>query len=100
MARKAQGFAPGPHEGRSPSNPILEVKGSGLAFGPRLGGCNFDARIRRQSIDPVDLVHAHVGAIDHCARAFLIAARMMEDGRLEQALRDRYAGWNTEAAPC
>ena len=68
------------------------------AGGLGLGGCNFDARIRRQSIDPLDLVHAHVGGIDHCARAFLIAARMIEDGQLEQALRDRYAGWDTEAA--
>ncbi len=70
------------------------IKAGGLG----LGGCNFDAKIRRQSIDPVDLVHAHVGGIDHCARAFLIAARMIEDGQLEQALRDRYAGWDTEAA--
>ncbi len=70
------------------------IKAGGLG----LGGCNFDAKIRRQSIDPADLVHAHVGGIDHCARAFLIAAGMVEDGRLEQALQERYAGWDTDAA--
>jgi len=58
------------------------------------GGCNFDAKIRRQSIDPADLVHAHVGGIDHCARAFLIAARIVEDGRFDGMLQERYAGWN------
>ena len=62
------------------------------------GGCNFDAKIRRQSIDPADLVHAHVGGIDHCARAFLIAARIVEDGRFDRMLQQRYAGWADPAA--
>jgi xylose isomerase len=70
------------------------IKAGGLG----LGGCNFDAKIRRQSIDPADLVHAHVGGMDHCARAFLIAARMIEDGQLEGALTARYAGWETDEA--
>ena len=60
------------------------------------GGLNFDAKIRRQSIDPEDLVHAHVGGIDLCARALLVAAKMIEDGRLARHVDDRYAGWNTE----
>ncbi len=68
------------------------------AGGLGLGGCNFDAKIRRQSIDPADLVHAHVGGMDHCARAFLIAATMIEDGRLEGALKQRYAGWQQPGA--
>ncbi|HWP18522.1 MAG TPA: xylose isomerase [Burkholderiaceae bacterium] len=58
------------------------------------GGLNFDAKVRRQSIDPEDLFHAHVGAMDLCARALLVAARMIEDGRLDAALRARYAGWH------
>ncbi|WP_419730947.1 xylose isomerase [Lichenicola sp.] len=70
------------------------IKAGGLG----LGGCNFDAKIRRQSIDPADLVHAHVGGMDHCARAFLIAASIVEDGRLDAALQERYAGWEAEAA--
>ncbi len=69
-----------------------------LAGGLSQGGLNFDAKIRRQSIDPDDLVHAHVGGIDLCARAFLAAAALVEDGRL-QAQRDaRYAGWNALGA--
>ena len=63
------------------------------AGGFTTGGLNFDAKVRRQSIDPVDLFHAHVGAIDTCARALLAVERIVKDGRLEQALRDRYAGW-------
>ncbi|WP_428391705.1 xylose isomerase [Lichenicoccus sp.] len=58
------------------------------------GGLNFDAKLRRQSIDPEDLVHAHVGGIDLCARALLAAGAMIEDGRLAADLRQRYAGWD------
>ncbi|HEY5675825.1 MAG TPA: xylose isomerase, partial [Myxococcales bacterium] len=65
------------------------LQGGGFAS----GGLNFDAKVRRQSIDAVDLVHAHVGGIDTCARALLAAERIVQDGRLTQAVRDRYAGW-------
>jgi xylose isomerase len=57
------------------------------------GGLNFDAKLRRQSIDPADLFHAHVGAMDVCARALLAAERILQDGRLERAVTERYAGW-------
>lgn len=57
------------------------------------GGFNFDAKVRRQSIDAEDLFHAHIGAMDTCARALLMAARMIEDGRLAAAVKERYAGW-------
>jgi xylose isomerase len=57
------------------------------------GGLNFDAKIRRQSIDPDDLIHAHVGSMDACARAFLSAADMLDAGVLTRPLDDRYAGW-------
>jgi len=60
------------------------------------GGTNFDAKLRRQSLDPEDLLAAHVGGMDVCARGFKAAARMMEDGALEQALAERYAGWDGE----
>ncbi len=66
-----------------------------LAGGLGKGGMNFDAKIRRQSIDPEDLVYAHVGAVDLCARGFLKAAQLVEEGRLAAALQDRYAGWNS-----
>lgn len=58
------------------------------------GGLNFDAKLRRQSIDPDDLVAAHAGAMDLCARALLVAARMVEDGALAAQLRERYHGWD------
>ena len=58
------------------------------------GGLNFDAKIRRQSIDPEDLVIAHAGAMDVCARGLLMAAAMVEDGKLAAAVQARYAGWD------
>jgi xylose isomerase len=64
------------------------------AGGFKTGGFNFDAKVRRQSIDLEDLVHAHVGGIDVLARALIIADRMLEDGRLQAIVDDRYAGWS------
>ncbi|QMV17535.1 xylose isomerase [Granulicella sp. 5B5] len=69
-----------------------------LGGGLGKGGMNFDAKIRRQSIDAEDLVHAHVGAVDLCARAFLNAAALVEKGELKAAVAERYAGWNTPEA--
>ena len=62
------------------------------------GGTNFDAKLRRQSLDPSDLIEAHAGAMDVCARGLKAAARMLEDGALEDARRERYAGWETAEA--
>lgn len=63
------------------------------------GGLNFDAKIRRQSIDPEDLIHAHVASMDVCAQGLLAAARMLEDAALTGPLEKRYAGWqNPDAA--
>jgi len=58
------------------------------------GGLNFDAKVRRQSIAPEDLFHAHAGAMDVCARALLAAERMIGDGQLARALEARYQGWS------
>jgi xylose isomerase len=63
------------------------------AGGLKTGGLNFDAKIRRQSIDPDDLIHAHVGSMDACARAFLAAVEMLDAGVLATPLAERYAGW-------
>lgn len=68
------------------------------AGGFTTGGTNFDAKLRRQSLDPVDLVAAHVGAMDVCARGLKAAAAMLEDGSLTRAVDERYAGWNSERA--
>ncbi|MCB2133512.1 MAG: xylose isomerase, partial [Rhodobacteraceae bacterium] len=59
---------------------------------------NFDAKIRRQSLDPEDLILAHVGGMDTCARALKAAASMLEDGTLERLRADRYAGWDAPGA--
>ncbi|MGB8313962.1 MAG: xylose isomerase [Aestuariivirga sp.] len=65
------------------------------AGGFTTGGLNFDAKIRRQSIDPDDLLHAHVASMDACARGLLIAAQMLEDGKMEKAVAKRYGKWET-----
>ncbi len=68
------------------------------AGGYTTGGTNFDAKIRRQSLDPADLILAHVGGMDTCARALKAAAALLADGSLEAARRERYAGWDRPEA--
>ena len=58
------------------------------------GGVNFDAKVRRESFEPVDLFHAHVGGMDAFARGLKIAAAMRADGRLEKLVSDRYSSWD------
>jgi xylose isomerase len=70
------------------------IKAGGLG----VGGCNFDAKVRRQSFTPEDMVHAHVGGMDLCARAFLTAAKLIEDGVYDSLLAERYTGWSTPEA--
>ncbi|MEM1273339.1 MAG: xylose isomerase [Pseudomonadota bacterium] len=71
---------------------ILQAGGFGT------GGTNFDAKLRRQSIEPEDLLIAHIGGMDVCARALKAAGAMIEDGVLSDFVADRYAGWETAAA--
>ena len=66
------------------------VRGGGLGS----GGFNFDAKVRRQSIDGIDLLHGHAGAIDLCARALLIVERIVTEGSFDAFRAGRYAGWN------
>jgi len=66
------------------------LKGGGFTN----GGTNFDAKLRRQSLDPEDLLYAHIGGMDTCARALKAAVRMVEDGVLTSFVDERYAGWN------
>jgi len=60
------------------------------------GGFNFDAKLRRQSVDAHDLYLAHIGGIDTLARALLGAAELVEQGRLAALREQRYAGWRGE----
>ena len=66
------------------------------AGGFTTGGFNFDAKVRRQSVDAIDLFHGHVGAIDVVAKGLLNAAALIEDGRLDAIKAERYAGWESD----
>ena len=58
------------------------------------GGFNFDAKLRRQSLDRTDLFHGHIGGIDTLARALLVACDMIEAGELDRRRDARYSGWS------
>jgi xylose isomerase len=90
--RNAWNTAQFPHNAQdlTPAMAAL-VEAGGLA-----GGFNIDARIRRQSVDPDDLVIAHVAAMDVVAKALLAAERIVSDKRLEALKAERYAGWRSE----
>jgi xylose isomerase len=62
------------------------------------GGTNFDAKLRRQSIEPDDLLIAHIGGMDCCARALKAAVKMIENNALSSFVDDRYQGWQLEPA--
>ena len=62
------------------------------------GGFNFDAKVRRQSIDPADLFHGHIGGLDVLARSLKAAAALVADGTYDRTVDARYAGWKTPAA--
>jgi xylose isomerase len=64
------------------------------AGGMGRGGFNFDAKLRRQSIEIDDLFHAHVGGVDALARGLLAAAAIAEDGAVDAFRDGRYAGWD------
>ena len=64
-----------------------------MAGGFTTGGTNFDAKRRRQSLDPADLLYGHIGGMDCCARGLKAAAKMIEDKALSSFVEDRYAGW-------
>jgi xylose isomerase len=59
------------------------------------GGTNFDAKVRRESFEPVDLFYAHIGGMDAFARGLKIAAAIRKDGRLQKFVKDRYKSWDS-----
>jgi len=67
------------------------LKGGGF----KTGGLNFDAKVRRQSIDPEDLFYAHIGGMDAFARGLKAAAKMLKDGKFEKFIAKRYKGWES-----
>ncbi|GHB90356.1 xylose isomerase [Cerasicoccus arenae] len=60
------------------------------------GGLNFDAKRRRESCEPVDLFHAHIGGMDAFARGLKIAHAIREDGRFSDFIKARYSSWDGE----
>ena len=65
------------------------------AGGFTTGGLNFDAKIRRNSIDPADLFIAHIGGMDAFAVGLEIAQRIINDGKIPAFVKKRYASFNT-----
>ncbi|MBL9204644.1 MAG: xylose isomerase [Opitutaceae bacterium] len=59
------------------------------------GGFNFDAKLRRQSIDPSDLFHAHIGGMDAYAAAFKVARQILAEGQFERFVADRYSSFDS-----
>ena len=55
---------------------------------------NFDAKVRRESHEPIDLFHAHIGGMDAFARGLKIAAAIRADGRLGNFVKERYGSWD------
>jgi xylose isomerase len=66
-----------------------------LKYGLAPGGVNFDAKVRRESFEPVDLFHAHIGGMDAFARGLKIAAAIRADGELERFVRHRYRSFDS-----
>jgi xylose isomerase len=77
-----------------PLDLLLTMRRIVQAGGLGRGGFNFDAKVRRQSRDPIDLVYAHVGGLDQLARALLGVEALAHDGRVDRFVEDRYAGWS------
>ena len=65
------------------------------AGGFTTGGLNFDAKVRRESYEPIDLFYAHIGGMDAFARGLKIASAIRKDGRLAEFVRERYSSWDS-----
>ena len=59
------------------------------------GGVNFDAKVRRESFEPIDLFHAHIGGMDAFARGLKIAAAIRAEGALDEFVKTRYSSWDS-----
>src|SRR5437773_2460274 len=71
---------------------MLVILGQG---GLTPGGVNFDAKVRRESFEPIDLFHAHVGGMDAFAVGLKLAAKIRADGVLKDFVKQRYSSWDS-----
>ncbi|MEM6980367.1 MAG: xylose isomerase, partial [Planctomycetota bacterium] len=70
---------------------LMILKHGGLGS----GGVNFDAKVRRESFEPIDLFHAHIGSMDAYAKGLKIAAAIRAGGELEAFVKDRYGSYDS-----
>lgn len=70
---------------------LLFLKYGGIAP----GGVNFDAKVRRESFEPIDLFYAHIGGMDCFAKGLKVAAAMRADGELDRMVKERYSSWDS-----
>jgi xylose isomerase len=66
-----------------------------LRYGLSPGGVNFDAKVRRESFEPIDLFYAHVGGMDTFARGLKIAAAIRADGEFDSLVKERYSSFDS-----
>ena len=73
---------------------MLEILGMG---GFTTGGLNFDAKKRRNSTDLEDLFLAHIAGMDTFALGLITAQKILEDGKMAELVKTRYASWDSGA---
>ena len=59
------------------------------------GGLNFDAKVRRGSFEPEDLFISHIAGMDAFAKGLKVAARIIEDGKFDKFIAERYSSYTT-----
>ncbi len=70
---------------------MLEVLRAG---GFTNGGLNFDAKARRGSYTWDDIAYSYIAGMDSFALGLRLAVKIVEDGRLDKFVSDRYASYN------
>jgi len=63
--------------------------------GFKSGGLNFDAKVRRESVELEDIFIGHIGGMDSFARALEVAHRLRESSGLEIRRRQRYTSFDS-----
>lgn len=59
------------------------------------GGVNFDAKVRRSSFEPIDVIYSHIAGMDAFARGLQVAAKLIEDRVFDQIIDTRYASFKS-----
>jgi xylose isomerase len=59
------------------------------------GGVNFDAKVRRESFEPIDLFYAHIGGMDAFAKGLKVAAAIRAEGEFDKFVKERYSSFDS-----